>query len=222
MKREIDIQAIIDSCRADTIPVGDAGLWYVKKWETDQDLRVQKNGRWITVEAGCYTNLHRWTDATIHLGEGELVMTDMEDELVTHLDFILKAKGKVLVTGLGLGCVVRGLLGNPNVESVTVIENSKDVMALVADHMPKDPKLIIVVADAHEWCAKYGRNYDSVWHDIWTDTGAGEPVLALAHSKLIVDTFMGARVIGAWAFPRKIRRLYRTMFAGKGNPIQFI
>jgi hypothetical protein len=36
-------------------------------------------------------------------------MNDFPQELKKHLDFVLRARGRVLVTGLGLGCVVRGL-----------------------------------------------------------------------------------------------------------------
>lgn len=204
-------QDIIDACRADAIPVGESGLWYVKKWELEFDLPVIKHGREIVVPAGYYTNLHRWTDATIHLTDGELVMTDMEDELVTHLEFILRAKGRILVTGLGLGCCVRGMLAKPEVTSVTVLENSPDVMKLVLPHMPKDPRLTIIEAEASEWCAKSKERFDCVWHDVWTDTSAGECVLAVKHSSLFIGTIRNCDLVGAWAFPRHIRRAWREL-----------
>lgn len=221
-KQKIDIQSILDACRADNIPLGESGLWYVKKWEIDKDLPVMKHGREIVVPAGYYTNLHRWTDSTIHLTDGELVMTDMQDELVTHLEFILRAKGRVLVTGLGLGCCVRGLLANPAVTGVTVIENSPDVLKLVQPHMPDDPRLAIVEAEARDWCSRHAANFDSVWHDVWTDTDAGEPHLAVVHSDLLVKTCRGTKLIGAWAFPRHHRRLWRELTSRKKNAATII
>lgn len=93
------------------------------------------------------------------------------------------------------------------VEHVTVLENSPDVMKLVAPHMPKD-RVTIIEAEAVEWTAKHGHEFDCAWHDVWTDTDAGEPHLQVIHSKLLVNTINGMNLVGAWAMPRKVRRLW--------------
>lgn len=206
-----DKAKILAAARADAIPEGESGLWYVVKVEVPRALEAPKQGRMVTIPAGRYTELFRWTDSTLHL-VGELVMTDKPDELCTHLDFMLRAWGRVLVTGLGLGCCVRGLLANPNVEHVTVIENSPDVLRLVAPHMPKD-RVTIIEAEAVAWTKAHGHGggFDCAWHDLWTDTDAGERHLQVVHAELFLETLPFMRLVGAWAMPRRMRRLLNDL-----------
>jgi hypothetical protein len=198
---------ILDAAKAGNIPEGESGLWTIRKAAVCKPIVIQdKKGRSHTFPRGIYTNLWRYTDATMHKG-GELVMTDNPPELATHLEFMLKAHGRVLVSGLGLGCVVRGLLANPAVDFVVCLERDPHVLKLVAPHMPKE-KLSIIFADAIEWCEKSTETFDCAWHDIWTDECAGEPALALQHSKLILAMYGRVKFQGAWAFPRDQRRLF--------------
>jgi spermidine synthase len=48
-------------------------------------------------------------------------MEDTLSELRRHTPIFMRAKGRLLVTGLGLG-VVRGLLAKPEVEHIDVVE----------------------------------------------------------------------------------------------------
>ena len=208
---------ILLACRADAIPEAESGPWYVRKLTVRESIEVPKRGRMVTIPAGNYTELLRWTTSTMHL-DGELVMTDKPDELLTHMNFMLRAWGRVLVTGLGLGCCVRGLLANPRVEHVTVIENSPDVLKMVAPHMPKE-RVTIIEAEALAWTEEHGRGFDCAWHDLWTDVDAGEPHLQLWHSKLLVSTYPFMRLVGAWAMPRRVLRLWNEMSRSKGGTV---
>ncbi len=207
-------EIILQAARAHAIPAGEAGLWSVTKVFLNKNILAASGipERLQKVPAGEYTNLFRLTDATMHKWPGECVMQDTPHELRQHLEFMLKAKGRVLVTGLGLGCVTRGLLMNLNVESVTVIERDSDVMKLVAPYMPKDCRLSIIVADAQEWVKQTDLVFDCAWHDIWTDESRGEPHLASAHMELICAMAGRVKMQGAWAFPRYFRS--RMEFAG--------
>src|SRR6185369_8969082 len=114
---------------------------------------TSRNWKPVTLPAARYTYLRFLTDKTLYSEHpGAVVMEDTPFELRTHLGFVMRAHGRVLITGLGLGCVIRGLLENPKVEHVTCIENSKDVLKLVAPYMPTE-RLEIVEADALEWTA---------------------------------------------------------------------
>lgn len=109
------------------------------------------------------------------------------------------------MTGLGLGCVVRGLLANPDVQHVTCIEDSDDVLKLVGSHMPKE-RLTILEADALEWTAKNTEPFDCAWHDLWTDRGNGEPHLDHWHAALLMNCRKTVKRQGAWAFDRQIKK----------------
>ena len=199
---------LMAAARADSIPEGSAGLWYIRRDTFEKKMLVTHCGKVKGIEPGTYTRLHCYTDSTLH-NQGECVMTDDPQELVTHLDFMLRAKGDVLIVGLGLGCVIRGCLANPNVRSVTCIEKSRDVLKLVQPHMPKD-RLTIIHADALVWCEQTDLKYDCAWTDIWTDTDRGEDHLAVAHQNIMISLIDKVGFQGAWQFPRYVRRILRN------------
>lgn len=110
-------------------------------------------------------------DGYKYLNKGNIiVMHNREDEIDTLQEFLKHAKGSVLITGLGLGVLVEILLPKDNIKDITVVENSEDVMKLVAPtylNHPLASKLQIVVCDAYDYQPPEGKRYDAVWHDIW-------------------------------------------------------
>src|SRR5258706_4456756 len=135
----------LTAMKADCIPAAWSGLWFTAKVDLPiGHLRIHE-GEYIDTPPGTYTYLRYYTDSTLMCG-GEVIMEDTPHELSTHLGFVMNAYGKVLIGGLGLGCVIRGLLHNPAVEHITCIENSKDVLKLGAPYMPTE-RLTIVDAE---------------------------------------------------------------------------
>lgn len=200
---------ILEAMKATDIPAGESGLWSIGKTTTPEPIISVRHNTMVELPAGTYTFLRRLTTATMHLEPpGEVVMEDTPFELRTHLEFALRARGRVLVTGLGLGCVVRGLLANPDVDQVVCIENSKNVLQLVGPYMPTD-RLTIIQAEALEWTAKNTEHFDSAWHDLWTNREAGEPHLDVWHMRLINNCRRTITRQGAWAFSRPFRRLLK-------------
>jgi len=132
-------------------------------------------------------------------------MEDSYRELARHLPIWMRASGRVLVTGLGLGCVIRGLLAKPEVEFIDVIEIDKGIARVVGAEFANNPRVILHVADALSWPIGKQR-WDYAWHDIWSDTDAGEPHLQVLHGKLIKRFAGHVPEQGAWEFPRKIKR----------------
>lgn len=94
-----------------------------------------------------------------------------------------QAHGHVLTTGLGLGLVVHSLEKNPQVESVTVIERSQDVIALVEPYVPKT-KTVIVQTDFYRFLetAKqaYDTAYDTIIVDLWVSANLQEKLACLS------------------------------------------
>jgi len=198
----------LEAASAQDVESGESGLWSIDKLPISNPEGLTTDGpkgEEIHLPEGVYTNLWRWTTATLHHGRGELVMHDFPKELRKHLQFMLSAHGRVLITGLGLGCVARGCLANPAVKHVVVVEKSPDVMRLVARYMPRKG-LTIVFADALRWCAHNTRRFDCAWHDLWSDESEGEPHLQLLHAELIRKMMGKASFQGAWELPRWFRR----------------
>lgn len=201
-----DKSEFIETMKAYSVPTGFSDMWFITKSEITKSLSSVRHGVSVIVPPGKYTFLYRLTSATLYNDPpGEVVMEDTPFELNTHLGFVMQAYGNVLVTGLGLGCVVRGLLLNPDVNSVTCIENSKDVLKLVGPSMPIE-RLSIIEADALDWTAKNKEKFDCAWHDLWTDREAGEPHLDLWHSQLFRNCRSTVNHQGAWAFDRNAKK----------------
>lgn len=197
----------LTAMKADIIPAAWSNLWFVHKLNLDKDTLTDRFGKAVMLPCGQYTYLRRLTDATLYDEQpGAVVMEDTPFELQTHLGFVMHAYGDVLVTGLGLGCVIRGLLANPNVEHVTCIENSPDVLKLVAPHMPTE-RLTIIEADALHWTATNKTAFNCAWHDLWTNREAGEPHLDLWHETMLMYCRGKVNHQGAWAFNRDIKTL---------------
>lgn len=98
------------------------------------------------------------------------VMSDTPSEIREH-GLAFDAVGDVLITGLGLGCIVSALLAKPEVKSITVVEIDRDVIALTGPYYEDEPRVEIVNMDAIAAASKFedeGRSFDYGWHDIWS------------------------------------------------------
>jgi spermidine synthase len=105
-------------------------------------------------------------------------MSDTPAEQDDHREFVQRARGRILINGLGLGMVLQACLERRKwqsdeyaVEHATVVEISPAVIALVAPHYQAryGDRLTIVQADALTWQPPKGERYAAVWHDIWPD-----------------------------------------------------
>lgn len=132
---------------------------------------------------------------------GHIIMEDSAPELRKHLPILVHGTGAILKTGLGLGCVVRGLLSKPDVTLIDVIENDPRIMHHIGPEFHADPRVTIWQGDA--LTLDLPGQWDFAWHDIYTEGNEG---LDLKHGELIAR-FMGrAAVQGAWGLPRIVSR----------------
>lgn len=132
------------------------------------DIPTGKQALW-RVEKGGHHHIH-----TALFRKKTLWMTDDVPDLKDHRRFIDLASGRVLLTGLGLGCVLRGLMHRGNTTHITVVESKQPVIDLVWPHIETDARL--VHRDAYEY-AQVGRTFDFAWHDIWELPNSHDPAL---------------------------------------------
>ncbi len=163
------------------VPEGESGDWAVQKFEITKDGAMFWNMNPTSgarpVFPGHYTRLTRL---------GSTIMSDTRAEIADCLPFIFMSKGRVLINGLGLGVVLQAVLRKTEVTHATVIEQSEDVLKLVAEHYKQrfGKRLNIIHADAYTYRPPKGEMYDAVWHDIWDDiTPDNLPLMAKLHRK---------------------------------------
>jgi spermidine synthase len=96
------------------------------------------------------------------------MMSDTDMEHRTNWTACNKARGKVMIAGLGLGMILTAILKKPEVESVLVVEKYQDVIDLVSPHF-NSPKLSIICADILDWKPAKGMKFDAIYFDVWPD-----------------------------------------------------
>jgi len=95
----------------------------------------------------------------------ELVTDNHPDHLDRHKVFLKAARGHVLVSGLGLGDSLHQLLQKPEVESVTVVEKSHEIIGLVAPAFDGE-RVDILEEDIFDVEVDKGE-FDVIYHAIW-------------------------------------------------------
>ena len=109
-------------------------------------------------------------------------MTLTPVDLDTCENAINRAHGRVVTFGLGLGYYAYMASEKPDVESVTVVELSADVIRLFKKHllpqMKNRHKIKIVNADAFEYAEKTMpcEGFDLAFVDTWRDASDGTPM----------------------------------------------
>lgn len=91
--------------------------------------------------------------------------TDLPIERVQQERDVKSFRGDVLVSGLGVGLIATILLRKKLVNSVTVVERSVDVGALVVPYL--DKRIRVIHADVFDYLAETDEHFDYVFHDIW-------------------------------------------------------
>lgn len=116
------------------------------------------------------------------LEDGNEWMTLTPVDLDTSDEAIEAAHGKVVTFGLGLGYYTYMCSEKPDVESITVVERSPDVIRLFKTHiLPQfshPEKVRIIEADAFEY-AEFEmprERYDVAFVDTWRDASDGTPM----------------------------------------------
>ncbi len=150
------------------VPDGEKGEWKVETFHVTEadsklfNLRAAFQGGNRGMLPGTYKKLTR---------NGKIIMSNTAAEIRDHALFISVAKqgSHVLINGLGLGVALKAILDSPHVLSVTVIEKSEEVLALVAEHYQIDKRVTVIHADAFSFIPPKGQRYNAVWHDIWDD-----------------------------------------------------
>ena len=109
-------------------------------------------------------------------------MTLTPVDLDTSEEAIEAAHGRVVTFGLGLGYYAYMVSEKPEVESITVIEKSPEVIRLferyILPQFPHKEKVRVICADAFEYAERDmpREHYDLAFVDTWRDASDGAPM----------------------------------------------
>lgn len=157
-----------DACRVTGfLEPGETDHWRVSRFTLEEKdaaiakIRAIMDRRGYT-PPGEYTRLDRLN------GEHRtIVMSDTRDEINDLSSLFWSApQGRILINGLGLGCVLKGVLSLDGVAHVDVVEIDPEVIQLVGSQFD-DQRLTIHQGDAFTFQWPAGLTWDFVWHDVW-------------------------------------------------------
>lgn len=134
---------------------------------------------------------------------GLIIMKNTPDIVIDFIPFLSLAEGHVLINGLGMGMCNEYLLTKPTLRSLTVIEYDKELIDFLLPILSTDSRCEVIHADALEYIPEKTKNYDYVWHDIWT-TQSRNNVLEI--NKLKEKYSYIAKWQGAWREEQCIRQ----------------
>ena len=124
------------------------------------------------------------------------IMQDSFAEYREHQWLWDNATGDVLIGGLGIGLVHQTLMDNPNVTSVTIVENSQDVIDLVWDDCAKDDTFTLIKEDIETWIPPADSSWDVGWFDTWVHDN---PLTMKAYKELMHNIYGDyITTIGSW------------------------
>ena len=108
-------------------------------------------------------------------------MMAVPSEFYTNDPYAKKAKGNVITFGLGIGYFTYMTLLNKNVDSITIIEKSKEVIDLfkeIKKYFPHPEKIKIINADAFDYFKENKlKKYDYIYVDIWQSNEDGRIII---------------------------------------------
>ena len=182
--RELDISAYTEDAyfKSIKIPTATKGNWLLRTQHlapleafVANDFVITPDHRMIP-QIGFFKEKYPYPAM---LEGGREWMTLLPNEMVTTYPAIKKAHGRVLTFGLGLGYFAFHAAEKDDVESVTVVDISPDVIALFRTHIlpqfPHKEKIKLVCKDAFAFADRdMTGNFDFVFADIWHDAGDGK------------------------------------------------
>lgn len=132
----------------------------------------------------------------------EVVMSDTDMEKMTNARFVANAHGNVLIGGLGIGMILLAIQDKTDIEKITVVEKSAEVIELVKDQLPLNSKVEIVHSDVWEYVpsCKFNTIYMDIWNFINTDVykGSMKPLLSRYRKFLVSKEDDANRYIDCW------------------------
>ena len=137
------------------------------------------------------------------------IMSDTWYEKFTNYELVDKARGDVLIAGLGIGMVVLALQDKDEVTTITIIEKEHEIINMIKSSIPFNKKINIIHTDIFKFNPH--TKYDTIYFDIW-DNVCGDNWQDIVH---LQHLFQGKRnknsFCSSWQKER-VRHLNRSEY----------
>lgn len=155
------------------LPKGECALVKIEHFEIDEDKARFHNLRQMihrrpgfSVRPGKYCALKVMTDYYTET----VMMSDVQMEQLSNVEFVRRAHGRVFIAGLGIGMIIVPLLERDDVKEIVVMEKTQEVIDMVAPHLQKlrgGDKLKVVCGDVLTARPREHGKFNVIYFDIW-------------------------------------------------------
>lgn len=147
------------------VPDGQCGEYAVETFDVTAEQAKLHNMRDVFSSHGCGA-IKPGTYKRLMRGR-TVVMSNTPAEIKSNRTAYRRARGRVLINGMGLGMLLQAILGKQEVSEVWVVEAAQEVITLVGPTYTGDPRVKLIHANALEYSPPRGERFDFAWHDIW-------------------------------------------------------
>jgi spermidine synthase len=168
------------------VPAGKRGVAEVRHRTLTQKECWWENAMGDPIRPGTY--------AVLRVND-QIMMSDTPAERISNKWAVLKARGRVLLAGLGIGMLAHAILKKDTVTELVIIEKELDVITLITPTLPKDPRLSVVYSDIFTWMPPEGMKFDTIYFDIWADASMGR---ATKDKRRLAGRFRKYKTAGGW------------------------
>lgn len=149
---------------------------------------------------------------------GSTMMSDTQMERRTNHEVIRRAHCNVLIGGLGIGMILLPILRKPEVNHVTVVEISGDVISVVYHQLlphlnGERSKLLVLNEDIFKY-RPTGLTFNTIYFDIWP-TMCADSLEEIGRLKRKYRKYLNTQDSDAWMgawIERDLRRMKRSGF----------
>lgn len=146
--------------------------------------KIIPKGTWISMydskRGRIYKDFFGADFPIVSLSENEDIwMSDSPFEQESLKPTIARAKGEILVCGLGIGLLPTMIEDKPKVKHIDIVEMRQEVGELVFEQI-KTAKMKLIIADAWQYLREIEEKYDFIYIDVWGEIIA--PIMQIKNS----------------------------------------
>lgn len=201
-----------------------SGLWSIKAEELQIGVSVPLISRRTSFLTGApILHIKLSNPLRVHklMHDGDLITSDIPQEVYTQSLSFKKAHGCVLVGGLGIGMAAVMIANMSDVEEVRVVELVPEVIKMMHGQLPKTKAPIsIVQADLFSYLKEWDcPDFDFAYFDIWSPTGEGSWNDYIVPLRRLIRKHHGNKPVECW-LESEMKGQMRSSFHAMLHPVE--
>ena len=143
----------------------------------------------------------------INKDKKQVIMSDSPMEKRSNERFVKKAKGDVLIAGLGIGMILLAIQDKPGVKTITIVEKDQTIIDKILPHIPINSKVKVIQGDIFKYKTK--AYFNTIYFDIWNNISSRNIVQMYALLKMFKKNLLPEGFIDCWSLKYLLSNEYK-------------